>query len=138
MMRYYHRQIKLKCLTRTKGFSISGIIDFQRRASTCAQENYPAPFSHAMDGNSHATAIKVGKGLIIGVNLTIDQSGRMCAPAGFAGCDHEIAGHHAAIPVLGDILMAWIIGILGEFPIATNMAFQWFWLLERCEVSFHY
>jgi len=59
-----------------------------------------------MDGNSRATAIKAGKGLIIGVNPTIDQRGRMREPAGFAGWHHKIVGPHAAIPVLGDILTA--------------------------------
>jgi hypothetical protein len=83
-----------------------------------------------MDGNIRAMAIKVGKGLIIGVNLTIDQRGRMREPAGFAGGHHKIVGHHEAIPVLGDILTAEIIGSLGEFSIAINIAFQWFWVLE--------
>jgi hypothetical protein len=89
-------------------FQFRKSFDYQRRTSTCAQENHPAPISRAMDGNSRATAIKVGKGLIIGVIPSIDQRRRMREPAGFAGCHHKAVGQQAAIPVLGDILRAWI------------------------------
>jgi hypothetical protein len=98
MMRYYHRQIKLKCLTRTKGISILEIIGFRRQA--CAQENYSAPFSPAMDGNSHHRGKQGEKGLYHRRKSKIHQSVEC---AGFAGCHHKIIRHHAAIPVLGDI-----------------------------------